>query len=67
VRHCFIAEPVLEHRDAALDQDILDTAWLSMEEIQAHRNELRSPLVIKALEDFLDGKSYPLAIINSSK
>ena len=45
-----------------LDQDIISTHWLTIDEIRNH-NALRSPLVMNCLDDYLNGKQYPLDIL----
>ncbi|MBT2773585.1 NUDIX hydrolase [Halomonas sp. ISL-60] len=62
--HGFVAEP-LNKLDLALDPDIFATHWLTLEQIRAldHQSRLRSPLVLKRIEDALNGTSYPLAVI----
>ncbi|CEP37029.1 MULTISPECIES: NUDIX hydrolase [unclassified Halomonas] len=62
--HGFIAKP-LDKLDLALDPDIFATHWLTLEQIRAldHQSRLRSPLVLKRIEDALSGTSYPLAVI----
>jgi len=44
----------------ALDQGIVRTLWLRPEEIRAERARLRSPLVLRCLEDHLAGVRHPL-------
>lgn len=63
VRHCFIASPIQQVKDTPLDADILEACWLSLEEIEARSAELRSPMVLKAIQDYLGGIHYPLSII----
>ncbi len=65
LRHCFVANPVSPVENTKLDLDILETCWLSLAEIRAKETELRSPLVLKVLDDFINGKIYPLSIIHS--
>ena len=65
VRHCFVAKPLAEIENAVLDSDILETCWLQLEEIKALEAELRSPLVLKVLEDFVAEKTYPLSIVHT--
>lgn len=62
--HGFIAEP-LHQLDLALDPDITATHWLTLEQIRAldQQSRLRSPLVLKRIEDSLIGPCYPLALI----
>lgn len=64
VRHCFIAKPVIQRENFTLDTDILNTCWLTLDELQAQKNKLRSPLVIKVIQDYLQGISYPLSIVD---
>lgn len=62
--HGFIAEP-LDQLDLALDPDIVATHWLTLPQIRAldQQARLRSPLVLKRIEDALSGPGYPLAVI----
>lgn len=62
--HGFIAEP-LHQLDLALDPDITAAHWLTLEQIRAldQQARLRSPLVLKRIEDALSGSCYPLAVI----
>ena len=51
-------------RDAAvsLDADIVATHWVSYDDI-ASRLTLRSPLVLKCLDDYREGHRHPLSIL----
>ncbi len=63
LRFCF-SGTVTDHRsERPLDADILRTCWLSSAEIRAAAPRLRSPLVLRALEDHLAGLSYPLGLL----
>jgi len=66
VRHSFVASPRFFREDFILDNDIIDTCWLSLDEALALSLKMRSPIVLKTLEDYIDGKHYPLAIISKS-
>ncbi len=46
-----------------LDDGILDAPWLSLDEIKARQSQLRSPMVISNIEDYLAGKRYPLDML----
>ncbi|MAA63321.1 MAG: NUDIX hydrolase [Alteromonadaceae bacterium] len=61
-RLCFAAKAI-EHISDTLDDDIIAAHWLSYDEICERRQELRSPLVINCIDDYLAGKRYPLEII----
>lgn len=60
VRHCFIANPVRHEPDLTLDDGIIAAHWLPTEEIFADSFPARSPLVKKALQDYLSGRRLPL-------
>jgi ADP-ribose pyrophosphatase YjhB (NUDIX family) len=49
----------------ALDTGILGTVWLTLEELRARANTqgLRSPLVLRCVEDYAAGRRYGLDII----
>ncbi len=51
------------NRDLALDTDIIDTHWLSLDELHERETQLRSPLVMRCIEDYLAGKRYPLQLV----
>ncbi len=55
---------VLGH-DAArpLDDGIIRTTWLSLDELRAQPDKLRSPLVLKCFDDYLAGYRHPLWLI----
>lgn len=62
--HGFIAAP-LQQLDLALDPDIVATHWLTLEQLREldQQSRLRSPLVLKRIEDALSGAYYPLTVI----
>jgi 8-oxo-dGTP pyrophosphatase MutT (NUDIX family) len=47
-----------------LDKEILAAVWLTPAELAARRAEHRSPLVQQCLDDFLAGRSFPLAVLS---
>ena len=46
-----------------LDQGIVRTLWLTPDEVRARADRLRSPLVLKCIEDYLAGLRHPLSAI----
>jgi len=46
-----------------LDDGIQRTLWLSREEIQAEKARLRSPLVLRCIDDYLAGNRHPLDML----
>ncbi len=61
-----MAAEALKETDEPLDDEIIAVHWLTLEEIQAlnYRGELRSPLVLKMIEDDLAGQAYPMTLIH---
>jgi phosphatase NudJ len=48
-----------------LDEGIVRTLWLSIDEIRASPETHRSPLLLRCVEDCLAGKRYPLELITT--
>ena len=46
-----------------LDEGIVGTLWLSLDELAAQRDRHRSPLVMRCVEDYINGKPLPLEVI----
>ena len=46
-----------------LDTGIARALWLSPEEIRREPARHRSPLVMRCIDDYLAGRSYPLAVL----
>jgi len=46
-----------------LDTGIVRTLWMTPEEIRANAERLRSPLVLRCMEDHLAGQRYPLSLV----
>lgn len=61
-RFCFAAAP-LEQTDNPLDHGIVGPRWFTLEEVRALGPQLRSPLVVRCIEDYLAGKRFPLDLI----
>lgn len=53
-----------DHRAGqALDNGIVATHWLSRDELQDRERRLRSPLVMRCIDDYLEGKRLPIEAI----
>ncbi len=59
----FLAQPEKLQPEFERDSDISAVHWLSYAEILAQRDKLRSPLVLRGLENYRAGVRYPLDII----
>lgn len=51
------------HSQGPLDDEIIQAHWLSASEITRLGPRLRSPLVLQSLNDYMDGKRFPLDMI----
>lgn len=53
-------------RDAQrpLDDGILRAVWLSREELAERQGRLRSPMVLRCIDDYLSGARYPQDLLN---
>lgn len=56
----------VDAHDAAqpLDSPVIGTHWLTAAQIRAQPSRLRSPLVLRCIDDYLAGRRYALAAIN---
>jgi 8-oxo-dGTP pyrophosphatase MutT (NUDIX family) len=62
LRFAFAAEPIRHDPARRLDEGIVQALWMPPSELFAMRERHRSPLVAKAVEDFLAGRRHPLDI-----
>ena len=62
-RFCFYAQALEQEQQRPLDEGIIQALWLSRDEIAAQSDKLRSPMVLKCIDDYLAGKTYPLDFI----
>lgn len=63
IRNTLAATAIEHNPEQPLDEGIESAVWLSYEEICQRQDELRSPIVLKVIEDYREGKTYPLALI----
>jgi len=53
-----------DHRPGqALDQGILRAVWMTRDELIENTEKLRSPMVLRCIDDYLSGKRYPLDLL----
>lgn len=64
LRFAFAAEPVLHDPARRLDDGIERALWMSPAELQEARARHRSPLVMRAVRDCLDGQRHPLSLVH---
>ncbi|MDQ2070784.1 NUDIX hydrolase [Natronospira bacteriovora] len=46
-----------------LDTGIVRSLWLTRDEIAAEMDRLRSPMVLRCVDDYLNGRRYPLDVL----
>lgn len=61
LRVCFSGQAHDHDPQRTLDTGILRTHWMDRETLQTH-NHLRSPLVLRCVDDYLAGHRYPLTL-----
>lgn len=65
IRSCFIARAIRQRPEHILDPEIIATHWLTLDELQQRQSQIRSPLVLPVIEDYLAGHSYPLELVRT--
>ncbi len=65
LRICFSGLCHNHQPDQQLDEGIVNTHWLTRDEIAADHLRLRSPLVLISVDEYLSGKRYPLSLLKS--
>jgi ADP-ribose pyrophosphatase YjhB (NUDIX family) len=63
LRFVFAGEVSGHDARRALDTGIIAAHWLSEAEIRARKDQLRSPLVLSCIDDWLAGKRFPLDLV----
>ncbi|MBU2955474.1 NUDIX hydrolase [Marinobacter sp. F3R08] len=61
-RFCYAARAHSRVTDT-LDEGIISAHWLTFDEIRGLGAKLRSPLVLQCIEDYRNGRKYPLEVV----
>lgn len=61
-RFCYSAT-ALEKVSDRLDDGIIAAHWLSLEDITGLGDRLRSPLVLRCIQDYRNGRRFPLGVV----
>jgi 8-oxo-dGTP pyrophosphatase MutT (NUDIX family) len=48
----------------SLDRAIIRTAWISRDQLHQREAEMRSPVVLRCIDDYLRGARFPLELLN---
>lgn len=65
LRVCFTGRCLARDPSRELDRDIVGNHWLTRDELANRRGQLRSPLVLKCVDDYLAGERYPLSLLKT--
>ena len=65
LRVCFAGQAIAHDPAQPLDDGIERALWLSRQELDTHSTRMRSPLVMRTVDDYLAGEHYPLALLKS--
>lgn len=64
LRVCFAGRLLAEEPEAALDEGILRPLWMTRDELERENGRLRSPMVLRSVEDYLAGQRHPLSLLS---
>ena len=64
LRVAFAGRLIEHHTERRLDRGIRRTLWLTRDELVQRTPQLRSPMVIKCIDDYLVGTRYPLSVLS---
>lgn len=63
VRFCFAAACRRHRSNRMLDEGIEQAVWLSRDEVEVSRKRLRSPMVLRCIDDYLAGHRHSLDLL----
>lgn len=63
LRVTFVGSCKNHDKEQQLDDGIIRALWMSREELAAKPEKLRSPMVLRCIDDYLEGKKYPLDLL----
>jgi 8-oxo-dGTP pyrophosphatase MutT (NUDIX family) len=63
-RACFYAEAIKHDAGRPLDDGIIQTVWMTRDEVALNKHKLRCPMVLQCIDDYIAGKQYPLELIH---
>ena len=64
IRVTFSGRGIRQIPGGVLDQEIEAVHWLTPDEIRQRQARLRSPMVLQAIDDYLEGQHYPLTLLS---
>jgi len=63
LRFAFAGELRGHDPSQSLDQPVIGTHWLSRPDLQASQSMLRTPMVLRCIDDYLAGRRLPLSAV----
>jgi len=65
LRFTFAGAVGAHHAWRTLDDGIVRTVWMTLDEVKSCADRHRSPLVLRSIEDYLAGRRFPLDMIHT--
>jgi 8-oxo-dGTP pyrophosphatase MutT (NUDIX family) len=62
-RTTFIGEVVSHDANYKLDTGIIEAVWLTYEELLERKDQLRSPMTLQIVDEYLAGRRFPLSVV----
>ncbi len=62
-RVCFAGTPIRHDPQRPLDTGIVAATWMTREELVAQPQRWRSELILRCIDDYLNGPHFPLEVI----
>lgn len=62
-RICFAAKPLRHNPEYQLDDGIIGPLWLTRDELLAQQERWRSELVLRCVDDYLNGEHFSLDLL----
>ena len=63
LRFALYGEATHHEPERRLDEGIIGPLWLSRDELAANPRRLRSPMVLRTVDDYLAGQRHPLSLL----
>lgn len=64
LRVAFAGRGVRHDAERLLDPEIEEVLWMSVAELRRQTGSLRSPMVLRTVEDYLAGTRFPLSLLS---
>lgn len=64
LRFTFVGQALHHDPSRRLDRGIERALWLTRDEIVARTARLRSPMVLQCIDDYLEGRRYPIELVS---